>query len=146
MLIKTTFMLQWMLGKTRIEKIISVPIWTTSLFEGFLPSSNFGHNQEKIVMQPWENGKNPDFRPNLDPWNLFSWILPLLDVPSYHPFKFMRKLMNQTLKNDEKPNFGPNFGTNVGPHLCVYVCVCVGGGDLAQLVIVHCSKLSSSAI
>ena len=32
------------------------------------------------MMQPWENGKNSNFGPNLVPQNFFSWVLPLLVV------------------------------------------------------------------
>ena len=31
----------------------------------------------------------------------------LLDVPSYHPMPFPGKIMNQTWKNDKKPNLRP---------------------------------------
>ena len=31
------------------------------------PSWNLVHYQGKLMMQPWENGKNPNFRPNLGP-------------------------------------------------------------------------------
>ena len=44
---------------------------------------------------------------------LYYW---LGNIPSYHPMKFPGKLMNQTSKNVEKPNFGPDFGP-VGPNL-----------------------------
>ena len=34
-----------------------------------------------------------------------------LDInSSYYPMQFKEKLLNQTLKNNKKPNFGPDFG------------------------------------
>ena len=42
--------------------------------------------------------------------------------------------MNQTLKDDKKPNFGPDFGLNLGPSIFVQV--------LPLLVVRYCSKLS----
>ena len=52
------------------------------------------------------------------------------NVPSYHPMQFLGKLINQTWKNDKKPNFGPPFFLWV----------------LSLLVVRHCSKLSFYAI
>ena len=49
----------------------------------------------------------------------------------YHPMQFPGKLMNQSWKNDKKPNFGP-------PIFFLRV--------LALLVIRHCSKLLFYAI
>ena len=37
-------------------------------------------------------------------------LLVVRNVPSYHPMKFLGKLMDQILKNNQKPNFGPDFG------------------------------------
>ena len=39
-------------------------------------------------------------------------------VPSCNLVQYQGKLMNQTCKNDKKPNFGPDFGPfgpNLGP-------------------------------
>ena len=36
--------------------------------------------QENLMMQPWENGKNPNFGPNLGTAKFFSWVSPLLVV------------------------------------------------------------------
>ena len=65
------------------------------------------------MMQPWENGKNSNFRPSLGPQKFFPWVLPRQwnNVPSYQPMQCSGKLMNQTLKKKKKqPNFGPDFG------------------------------------
>ena len=51
------------------------------------------------MMQPEENGKNPNFRTNWGPLNFFHmfYLYQLLDnVPSYHFMQFLGKLMNQT--------------------------------------------------
>ena len=126
MLIKKTSMLEWMLGKTRIEKIISVPVWTTILFEGFLPSSNFGHNQGKLVMQPWENGKKPDFRHNLDPLKSFFMGFTSTRCSKLSSFAMYEKSNEPNLKKWWKTWFwAPIF---VSVCVCVCVCVCVWGG------------------
>ena len=66
--------------------------------------------------QTWENDEKPNFRPNfgqnVGPQNLFCgfylhWYLDI--VPSYQPMQFLGKLLNQTWRNDKKPNFGYNF-------------------------------------
>ena len=48
------------------------------------------------MMQPWENGKNPNFWSNTAPPNFFcEFYLYLLDiVTSYHPMQFIGKLTN----------------------------------------------------
>ena len=58
-----------------IVKIISTPIWATKIFLRFqlyymldiVPSCNLVQYQGKLIMQPWENGKNPNFKSNLEP-------------------------------------------------------------------------------
>ena len=48
--------------------------WSFQLYEmlDIVQSCNLVQYQGKLMMQPWENGKNPTFR------NFFSWVLPLL--------------------------------------------------------------------
>ena len=31
--------------------------------------------QGKLIMQTWENGEKPNFRPNFGPGKIFSWVL-----------------------------------------------------------------------
>ena len=57
-----------------IEKIISASIRATKFFLRFqlyhmdiVPSCNLVQYQGNIIMQPWENGKNPNFGSNLNP-------------------------------------------------------------------------------
>ena len=52
------------------------------------------------MMQPWENGNNPNFKPNLGPL-IFSMGLT---------YAISRKTTNQTWKNAKKPNLGTDFG------------------------------------
>ena len=61
------------------------------------------------------------FTPNLGLQNFFGefYIEESLNIVlGYYPVQFIRKLMNQTLKNSKKTNLGPNFGQsaqNLGP-------------------------------
>ena len=73
--------------------------------------------QGKLIMQPWENDKNPNFGPNFGAPNFFKGFFSTSSVPmfqnnvqSYKPMPFPGKLMNQTSKNDKKPSFWPDFG------------------------------------
>ena len=71
------------------------------------------------MKQTWKNDENFSFKPNFVFQNFFfrGFYLYQLDiVPSNHPIKFERKIINQTWENFEKPNFGPNFG-QFGRHL-----------------------------
>ena len=45
-----------------------------------IPSCNLVQYQGKIMMQPWENGKYPNFGPILRPQKLLSRVLPMLVV------------------------------------------------------------------
>ena len=47
---------------------------------GVVPSCNLVQYQANIMMQPWENGKNPNFGPSLGPPKFFPRVLPLLVV------------------------------------------------------------------
>ena len=76
---------KWMLNNIIIKKIISVPIWATKLFFEVsalldmldtIPSCNLVQYQGKLMLQPWENFKNPNFGPSLGP-PIFLWVLPL---------------------------------------------------------------------
>ena len=65
------------------------------------------------MTQPWENGKNPNFTPNLETSKFFSCMLPLLGVKQCSKrlsYAISRKTNEPNLKNDKKPNFGPDFG------------------------------------
>ena len=55
------------------------------------------------MVQPWENGKKPNFRPNLGPSNFFfvSWVLPLLVVRQYSKlssYEISKKINETNLK------------------------------------------------
>ena len=88
-----------------------------------VPSCNLVQYQGKLMMQPWENGKNPDFRPNLRLQNFFSWVLPLLVVRQYSKlssYAISRKTNEQNLKytwNKFDPSPPPKnlFGSDVVP-------------------------------
>ena len=73
-------------------------------------------------MQLRENGKNPNFGPNLGPLKLFSWVSPLLIVrqcSNLSSYPTLRKTNEANLKNNKKLNFGPDFGPfdpNLPPH------------------------------
>ena len=66
---------EWTLDNNRIEKIILAPIYAPIFFWRFqfyqmfdiVPSCNIVQYQGKLMMQPWENGKNPNFESNLRP-------------------------------------------------------------------------------
>ena len=83
-----------------------------------VPKCNSVQYQGKLMMQTWENVKNPNFRPNFGRQKFFLVSFTSTDkiVPSYHNIQFKRKLMNQTSENDEKSNFGPNIGP-LGPNV-----------------------------
>ena len=84
--------------------------------------------QGKLMMQTWENGKNPNFE-----------CSKFLLVPSHHPMQVPEKLTNQRWENGKKPNFGL-LGPNFGPQffLCAWI--------LPPVDVRHCYKLSLYAI
>ena len=63
-------------------------------------------------------------------------------VASYRCIQFREKLLNQTLKNGEKPSFGANFGT-FGPNSDPKK---IFSWILPVLDVRHCCKLSLYAI
>ena len=93
----------WMLENIRIKKIISAKFWPKNFFLRFqryylldiVPSCNHGQYQGKLMMEPWENGKNPILISNLI-WGLKKFFQGFYidNLPSYHPMQFPRKLMN----------------------------------------------------
>ena len=67
---------EWTLGNIGIEKIILVPIWSTKNFFGGCSLVSI----KKLMMQSWENDKNPNFRPNLGSQIFCLCVLALLVV------------------------------------------------------------------
>ena len=82
-----------------------------------VPSCNLVQHKGNM-MQPRENGKNPNFGPP----KFFSWVSPLLVVrqcPKLSSYATLRKTNGANLKNNKKPNFGLDFGPfdpNSGRH------------------------------
>ena len=77
----------------------------------------------KIKMQASENGKNPNFGPNLGPPKIFPWVLPLLVVrqcSKLSPYVISSKTNEPNLRKRQKTNFGPDYGPfdpNLGPQI-----------------------------
>ena len=123
--------------RIRIEKIIPAPILATKYFLEVLALLDQGNVQYQgnIMMQPWKNSKNSNFRC----LKFFSWVLPLLVVRQCSK-QFPGKLKNQTWKMTKKPNFGPDFDTfglfapNLAPKPFLWV--------LPLLHVTYCCKLS----
>ena len=71
------------------------------------------------MMQPEENGKNPNFRTNLGSPKFFSQVLFLPVVRQCSKLSFYAismKTNKPDLRKWQKPNFGPNFDL-FGPSL-----------------------------
>ena len=67
------------------------------------------------MMQPWENGKNPNFGPNLPPP---PWMVLSILVVRQSPYAISRKTNKPNLKKWQKNLIiGPDFGP-FGPNLC----------------------------
>ena len=65
-----------------------------------VPSCNLAQYQGHIMMQPWENDKNPNFRHSLGPPKFFVWVLPLLVV---------RQCFDPSFYEISRKTNGPNF-------------------------------------
>ena len=113
---------KWMLNNIIIKKIISVPIWATKLFFEVsalldmldtIPSCNLVQYQGKLMLQPWENFKNPNFGPSLGP-PIFLWVLPLQVVRQcsrLSSYAISRKTNEPNLKKWQKTLIlGPILG------------------------------------
>ena len=107
---------EWMFDEMRIEKIILAPIWATKIFRRFqlyqmldiVPSCNFVQHQGKLMMQPSENGKNPNFGPNLGPPNFFPCFTSASTQTMFQAItKFQTDEPN--LKNDKKNQFWARY-------------------------------------
>ena len=70
-----------------------------------VPGYNLVQYQGNIIMQPWENSKNPNFWPNLESLKFFSWALALLVVrqyPKLTSYAISRKTNEPNLKKWQK--------------------------------------------
>ena len=79
---------------------------------GIVPSCNLVQYQEKLMMQPQENDKNHNFKPNFGPPKFFSMVLPLLVVrqcSKLSPYAIFRKT--------NKPNLIKMTNLILGPIL-----------------------------
>ena len=91
--------------------------------------------KQKLVMQPWENGKNlisdpilttPHYPHHPHLQTFFSWVLPLLVVrhcSKLLSYAILRKTNEPNLKKWQKkfgPDFGP-FGPNLGLQIFLWV-------------------------
>ena len=93
------------------------------------------------MMQPSENGKNPNFRPNLEPQKIFSWILPLLVV------RQCSKISSYAISGETNEPKKKNL--SLGPILAYLVQISARSFFLrvsSLLVTRHCFKLSSYEI
>ena len=101
---------EWTIDNIRVEKIISAPISATIFFWrvqfyymlNTVPSCNLLKCQKNIMIQPWENGKNPNFGPSFGPWRFFHGFYQYWYLSSYHPMQFPEKLMGRTQKKKKR--------------------------------------------
>ena len=106
------------------------------------PSCNPVQYQGKIMMQTWENGKKPNFRPNFVQFGPLTslWVLPLLNVRHCRKlwsYSISRKAYDPNSRKWKKPHFGPDLGPlsrNLGCQIF-----------FIKQVVGHCSKVSSYA-
>ena len=90
------------------------------------PKCNLVQYQGKLVMQPWENGKNPNFGDNLHPpppsppskRDFFSWVFSLLVIrqcSSLSSYVISRKTNESNSKKSQKPKFQARLWPKFGP-------------------------------
>ena len=110
-----------------------------------VPSCNLVLYQGNIMMQPWENCKNPNFGPSWGPQKFLTWVLPLLLVrkcSKLSSYEISRKTNGSKLiKMTKKLNLGPILA-----HLTQFGSPNNFWQILPLLVIRHCSNLSPNAV
>ena len=73
-----------------------------------VPSCNLVRYKRKLVMQPWENDKSPNFGPNLGSSNFLPWVLPLIVVRKcfkLSSYATSSKINDANLKKWQKTTF-----------------------------------------
>ena len=110
---------------------------------GIVPSCNLVQYQEKLMIQPQENDKNHNFKPNFGPPKFFSLVLPLLVVrqcSKLSPYANFRKT--------NKPNLIKMTNLILGPILThlAHIWSSEPFLQILPLLVRDCSKLSSYAI
>ena len=106
---------EWTLNNSKMEKIISTPIWATNFVFcslSIVPNCSLVQYQGKILMQPWENSKNPNFGPNLGPQEIFFMVLPQLvlrQCSKLSSYAISRKANKPNLKKQQKTQFQAQF-------------------------------------
>ena len=77
-----------------------------------VPRCNLVEYPGKLIMQPWENGKNPNFRLNLGHQNFFSWVSPplvLKQCSKLSSYVIKRKAHEPNLRKWQKTYFRTQF-------------------------------------
>ena len=120
-----------------------------------VPNCNLVQYQGNIMMQPWENGKNSNFGPNLVPPKIFfigftstsSWAM----FQAIILFNFLENEWTKLEKMTKKLDFGPHFSPF--DHIWAlhffsfyFILFYFFLRALPPLVTRHCSKLSNNAI
>ena len=101
-----------------------------------VPGYNLVQYQGNIIMQPWENGKNPNFGHSL---GSPKFLLEVRQCSKLSSYKISRKTNGLNFKKITKEtNFGHNFWPVWPTKFFLQV--------LPLLVLRHCSKLSSYSI